>query len=85
MGVYKIEFKKSVEKDFRTIPKDYLKKILLSIDALAKNPRPQSSVKLTAQNAYRIRVGIYRIVYEVHDDVLIVLVIRVAHRKGVYR
>ena len=53
--------------------------------ALGEDPRPPQAVKLTGQNAYRIRVGDIRVIYEIHDRVLLVVVLRVAHRRDVYR
>jgi mRNA interferase RelE/StbE len=57
-----------------------------AVEALADDPRPQGAVKISGDdNLWRVRVGDYRVVYEIHDDRLIVLVLRVAHRKDVYR
>jgi mRNA interferase RelE/StbE len=85
MGEYKIFFKESVEKDFRSIPKKDLKKILFRIEALAKEPRPQGHEKLSGQEKYRIRQGTYRIIYSIHDKELTVWVVKVGHRKVAYR
>ena len=85
MGEYKVYFKKSVEKDLSTIPKKDLKKILQRIATLARNPRPEGHEKLTGQERYRIRQGRYRIVYSIQDDVLTIWVVKVGHRKDVYR
>ena len=85
MAEYKVYFKESVQKDFSVIPKNDLRKILKRIGALAKNPRPPGHEKLTGQERYRIRQGRYRIVYSVQDEELTVWVVKVGHRKGVYR
>jgi len=85
MGEYKIFFKESVEKDFRSIPKKDLKKILSRIEALAKEPRPQGHEKLSGQEKYRIRQGTYRIIYSIQDTELTIWVVKVGHRKDVYR
>lgn len=85
MAEYKIYFKESVEKDIRSIPKKDLKKILLRIEALAKDPRPPGHEKLTGQEKYRIRQGTYRIIYSIQDNELTIWVVKVAHRKDVYR
>lgn len=85
MAEYKIYFKESVEKDFRPIPKKDLQKIVLRIEALAKDPRPPGHEKLTGQGRYRVRQGQYRIVYSVHDKALTVWIVKVGHRKDVYR
>ena len=85
MGGYKIFFKASVEKDFKAIPKKDLKKILQRIESLAREPRQSGSEKLTDQEKYRIRQGHYRIVYSVQDNESTVWIIKVAHRKDIYR
>jgi mRNA interferase RelE/StbE len=85
MAAYKIFFKKSVEKDFNVIPKNDLKKILGRIGALADDPRPPGCEKLTGQQRYRLRQGRYRILYSIQDDELTVWVVKVGHRKEVYR
>ena len=85
MESYRLSFKRSVTKDFRSIPQEDVRRILSRIDALALEPRPQGCQKLTGQERYRVRVGRYRIVYEIRDAVLLVIVVAVAHRKGVYR
>ena len=85
MGEYKIFFKESVEKDLRSIPKKYLKKILTRIEALAQEPRPQGYEKLSGQEKYRIRQGTYRIIYSLQEQELTVWVVKVGHRKDVYR
>ena len=85
MAVYKVHFKASVEKDFTTIPKKDAKKILKRIDALTENPRPLGSEKLTGREKYRLRQGRYRIVYSVQDNELTVWVVKIGHRKEIYR
>lgn len=85
MAVYKVLFKASVEKDFITIPKKDVKQILKRIDALAENPRPWGCEKLTGQDRYRLRQGRYRIVYSIQDDEFTVWVVKVGHRKSIYR
>jgi mRNA interferase RelE/StbE len=85
MAEYKIYFKESVEKDFRTIPKKDLKKIVLRIQALARDPRPPGHEKLTGQERYRIRQGHYRIIYSIQDKEFTVWVVKIEHRKDVYR
>ena len=85
MAAYKLFFKKSVQKDFDTIPKKDLKKILNRISSLAENPRPPGCEKLTGHERYRLRQGRYRIVYSIQDFELTVWVIKVGHRKDVYR
>ena len=85
MASYRLAFKKSVAKDLRSIPNQNVKRILERIDLLCKNPRAEGSVKLSGQERYRVRLGVYRIVYEIQDTELIVLVVKVAHRSTVYK
>lgn len=85
MAEYKLFFKKSVQKDFDTTPKKDLRIILNRIKALAENPRPVGCEKLTGQERYRLRQGRYRIVYSIQDDALTVWVVKVGHRKHIYR
>ncbi len=85
MASYRLSFKSSVARDLRSIPNQDIKKILARIEALAENPRPQGCEKLSGLPRYRVRQGVYRIVYEIQDDVLRVLVVKIGHRKAVYR
>jgi mRNA interferase RelE/StbE len=85
MAEYKVYFKESVEKDLNTIPKKDLQKVLRRIETLSQDPRPQGHEKLTGQERYRIRQGNYRIVYSIQDQQLTVWVVKVGHRKEVYR
>ncbi len=80
MAEYKIFFKKSVWKDFESIPKKDLRKILQRIDLFAENPRLQGSQKLSGQERYRIRQGHYRIVYSIQDNELTVWIVKAGHR-----
>jgi mRNA interferase RelE/StbE len=84
MAKYDVVFKRSVYKDLRSIPNVDVKRILSRIDTLAADPRPPGCEKLSGQERYRIRQGVYRIIYEVVDDQLIVTVVRVGHRGQVY-
>lgn len=85
MAEYEIFFKESVWKDLRKIPKSDLKKILSRIKKLGEDPRPIGCEKLTGGELYRIRQGSYRLVYSIQDNKLTVWVIKVGHRKDVYR
>ena len=85
MAQYKVFFKKSVEKDFISIPKKELLRILSKIESLQDNPRPIGSEKLTGQERYRLRQGRYRIVYSIQDNELTVWVVKVGHRKEIYK
>ncbi|WP_026279600.1 MULTISPECIES: type II toxin-antitoxin system RelE/ParE family toxin [unclassified Thioalkalivibrio] len=85
MERYRLVFKKSVAKDLRSIPNKDVARILQRMEALQDDPRPVGSEKLSGQERYRIRQGVYRIIYEVVDDLLVVTVVKVGHRKQVYR
>ncbi|MFQ3197421.1 MAG: mRNA interferase RelE/StbE [Paraglaciecola sp.] len=84
MAKYKITFKKSVSKDLKSVPKSDIKKILLKVDSLAVDPRREGAIKLSGQEMYRIRQGLYRIIYEIRDNELVVQVIKIGHRSDVY-
>ena len=84
MVKYKIEIKRSAIKEIKKLPSMDLKKILAKISSLADNPRPKGCVKLSADEKYRIRIGVYRILYEIKDKLLVITVVKVAHRKDVY-
>ncbi len=86
MASYKLEFKPSAERELRKLGKSVIPRITKAIDALADNPFPHQSEKLSGSaNAYRIRVGDYRIIYTVENKVLLITIIRIGHRKEVYR
>ena len=85
MGNYKVTLKKSVLKDLKSVPKPDVIKIISKIDSLAEDPRRVGAIKLSGNELYRIRQGLYRIVYEIKDRELIVQVIKVGHRSDVYK
>jgi len=85
MASYRLQFKRSVAKDLRAVPGADLKRLLARIESLAEQPRPPGAEKLSEQERYRIRQGDYRVVYEIHDERVLVVVVRVGHRREVYR
>jgi mRNA interferase RelE/StbE len=85
MANYKIVFKQSVAKDLRAIPKKEVKQILNRIDYLAVDPRPPGAEKLTGDEKYRVRQGNYRILYYIEDAIITVTVVKVGHRREIYR
>ena len=85
MASYELVFKKSVAKDLRSIPKNDVARILKRIQALRENPRGEGCVKLSAQERYRVRQGVYRIVYEIRESELVIMVVKVGHRSAVYK
>lgn len=83
---YSIEFVAAAERALANIARRDQKRIALRIDALAQDPRPPGSRKLVGgTNEYRIRSGDYRVVYSVEDRKVLVIVMRIAHRKDIYR
>ena len=84
MAKFEVLILPSVRKDIRNIPKDDLRRITKRIDLLQDDPRPMGCVKLSGSEYYRIRQGDYRIIYEIRDAALIVLVIKVGNRRDVY-
>lgn len=86
MASYNIHFKPSVEKDFQSIPKKEASRIFQRIDQLSTKPFPPQSIKLAGtQRTYRLRVGNYRVVYEVVSQDKKILIHYVRHRREVYR
>lgn len=85
MARYSIGFKKSVAKDLKSIPKKDVQRIMARIESLADEPRPPQAEMLTGDEKYRIRQGMYRILYRIEDEVLTVYVIKIGHRREVYR
>ena len=85
MEKYKVVFRKSVLKDLERIPKKDVRRIVAAIKSLAEDPRPPQSKKLSGDEKYRLRSGVYRILYSIEDDKLIVCVVKVRHRKDVYK
>lgn len=85
MASYKLEVTRSARKAIEKLPKAYIKAVTETIQSLSEDPRPIGHTKLSGLPGYRVRVGVYRIIYEIKDDVLVVIVIGVGHRKDVYR
>lgn len=82
---YSIEVKQSVLKALKKIPRQDQIRVAKDIKALATNPRPAGCVKFVDQPYYRIRCGVYRVIYDIQDDKLVIIVLKVGHRKDVYR
>ncbi len=85
MASYNLVFKKSVAKDLRNIPSTDVKRILKCIESLCENPKADGGIKLSSQERYRVRQGIDRIIYEIKDSELIILVVKVAHRSDAHK
>ena len=85
MARYELRIKRSVARDLAPLPKKDVQRIVEAINGLTDNPRPPQSLKLSGAEKYRLRCGVYRVLYEIQDEVLIVCVVKVGHRKDVYR
>lgn len=86
MASYRLEWRKSTKKDLRRLPSQEVKKTIEAVEALMGDPFPYASEKLSgSEHAYRIRIGNYRVIYEVFTSILLVEIQRIAHRKDVYR
>lgn len=85
MAAYSILFRESVRKDLEAIPRKDLQRIMERIGLLAGNPQPTGSEKLSGQERYRLRQGKYRIIYSIQDHELTVWVVKIGHRREVYR
>lgn len=84
MASYRLFIKPSAAKEIEVLPKQDRQKVVAKIDGLASNPRPAGCEKLSGQEQYRIRQGKYRILFTINDEDLVVVVVRVAHRKEAY-
>ena len=82
---YSIDILRSAQKQLSRIDRQTQERIIAAIRKLAEEPLPSGSKKLSGRSAWRIRVGAYRVIYEIHDDRLMVLVVMIGHRSGVYR
>ena len=83
---YRIEFKRSAAKALKKIPKSDQRRIRDRIDGLSKNLPDPAITKMKGDNPFhRIRIRDYRIIYEIHDDILVIMVLKIGHRKEVYR
>jgi mRNA interferase RelE/StbE len=86
MASYKIEWKRSATKDLRKLPPQAVSDILEAVEQLSENPYPHSVRKLVgSEHTYRIRVGVYRVVYSIIGTTFVIEIIRVRHRKDVYK
>lgn len=86
MASYKVEFKRSALKDIEKLDKSIISQIFQKIESLALNPRPTQSLKLKGtENSYRLRIGKYRVVYQIDDRAKVVVVYGLGHRRDIYR
>lgn len=82
---YRVELTDRARKDLAKIDEGSQARILVALKLLAENPRPPKSKRLTGDFGFRVRVGNYRIIYEILDAQIIVVVIKIGHRRDVYR
>ena len=83
---YRIEIKRSAAKALKKIPKASRKRIVDKIDSLAESPPNPDTTKMKGNNPFhKVRAGDYRIVYEIQKDVLVILIVKIGHRKDIYR
>jgi mRNA interferase RelE/StbE len=82
---YRVILSKSVQKELERLPDNIASRILMRLAGLETNPRPADVKKLKGRDAWRIRVGDYRVIYEIHDRILQIIVVNVGHRREVYR
>jgi len=86
MNFYKLEWKKSAVKELKPLPKNYISEIIKTVERLSLTPFPPGIKKLSSsKRTYRIRVGMYRIIYEVFEEKLMINIVRIRHRKDVYK
>ena len=85
MVSYKIHWRRSTKKDLKGISRNEISKIIKAVESLSDEPRPMGSKKLSGgESTYRIRIGSYRVIYEINDKIVLVEVVKVGHRKNVY-
>ncbi len=85
MANYSIEIKKSAAKEIEKLPKTMMLRVLKKIKGLSSEPRPVGCKKLSGDEKYRIRIGNYRILYSIEDEILVVYVVKVGHRREIYK
>lgn len=85
MASYKRLIKPSAAKELEVLPKKFRARVVERISGLASDPRPPGSEKLSAEEKYRVRQGVYHVVYAVDDRARTVLIVKIGHRKDVYR
>lgn len=82
---YTVEILRTAQKELGKINRPDQDRIIGAIQSLSEAPRPSGCLKLSGREAWRIRIGSYRVIYEVHDNRLVVLVVQIGHRRDVYR
>jgi mRNA interferase RelE/StbE len=86
MNGFSVRYTRSAEKDLQRLPASVVERVQAAILDLAADPRPRGSKKLKGyDDTWRIRVGDYRVLYEIHEELVVVLIVQVSHRKDAYR
>lgn len=85
MASYKLAIKQSAAKELEALPNQYRPRVVSRIQALASDPRPDGCQKLSGKEQYRIRQGQYRVLYEVDDVNRVVTIVKIGHRRDIYR
>ena len=83
--MYKIDLRRQAIKDFKDTPSDYVRLISKHIDLLEQNPHPTDSKKLKGDAGYSLRIGVYRVLYDIDDKIQLVTIYRIRHRREAYR
>jgi mRNA interferase RelE/StbE len=83
---YRIEFSRRARKQFKALPEEIKNRLQPKVDALQENPLPIGVVKLADEDdLYRLRVGDYRLIYQIQNEILVILVLKIGHRREVYQ
>ena len=82
---YRVEFERRAEKELAALPTQSRVRIIKALDQLVLNPRKAANVKALHGGGYRLRVGDYRVLYRIQDEVLLILVVEIGHRREIYR
>ena len=85
MEKYRVEIQNTAQREIERLPKKDIQSIVRAIRTLSENPRGQNSIKLSGEEKYRLRVGRYRVLYEIHDDILRIIMVKEARRREAYR
>ena len=85
MGRYRILVRRSVSRDLDGIPKKDVRRIVAAIRGLSDDPRPPQSKRLSGEEKYRLRCGVYRVIYQIQDEQLVICIVRIRHRRDAYR
>jgi mRNA interferase RelE/StbE len=84
MGNYEVILSKTAKKQLSKLPIKIAKRLIETIEKLSKEPRPHGYIKLTGVSLYRIRIGDYRVIYNIEDDILTIFVVEIGNRSEIY-